>query len=246
MYGHIFLNSFNWIGAFRACYVFSNPFLVMTALLRHRSPPVVRVRTPTGRITLRLRNFENLKTLFSIFCRRDYFVSGRSAYLFLDIGANVGIASAYFLSRNTHNVVRCFEPDITNLAHLRENLAAFHERATISEAAVHVSGGIVVLYRSLDGKHSSLHHSGRARIPQQTVARVFADILVEVALLGLPTVIKIDVEGTEADLVQSVKFEDYPFIHRLIIEANYCSRLITRPHVRTLRNGYVEDLTFAV
>lgn len=246
MRGRLLYNQFNWIGAFRACYVFTNPLTVVIALLRQTAPPVVRVRTPIGPITLRLRNFENLKTLFSIFCRQDYSVPDRINYLFLDIGANVGLAGAYFLSRNDRNVVQCFEPDITNLAHLEENLANFPGRASIKDYAVHVSDGVAVLYRSPDGKHSSLHRTDRAWIPQQTVSRKFADILAEAAFVGLPTIIKIDVEGTEGDLVQSVKFEDYPFIRRIIIEANYCSQWITRPHARGLRNGYVEDLTFTI
>jgi FkbM family methyltransferase len=244
--GGPFYNRYNWLGAFRAFYVFTNPLAFIIALVRHSAPPYVRVRTPIGRITLRLRNFENLKTLFSIFCRQDYRVSGRARYLFLDIGANVGFASAYFLSRNDSNIVQCFEPDISNLDHLKGNLANFPERATISDQAIHVSNEVSVLYRSPDGKHSSLHFTDRAWLPHQAVSRKFADVLAEAAIIGLPTIIKIDVEGTEGDLVQSVKFEEYPFIQRLIVEANYCSKLITRPHTRRLRNGYVEDLTFAI
>ena len=241
-----FYNRYNWLGAFRVFYVFTNPLALIIALVRHSAPPYVRVRTPIGRIILRLRNFENLKTLFSIFCRQDYRVSSRAPYLFLDIGANVGFASAYFLSRNHTNMVQCFEPDISNLDHLKGNLANFSERATISDQAIHVSDEVSVLYRSLDGKHSSLHLTNRAWLPHQTVSRKFADVLAEAANIGLPTIIKIDVEGTEGDLVQSVKFEEYPFIRRIIVEPNYCSKLITRPHTRSLRNGYVEDLTFAI
>lgn len=237
-------NRFNWVAAFRACWVLSDPLPVFIGLLRQSTPTTVRVRTPIGHIKLKLRNFESLKTLFSIFCRQDYLVSGRTPFLFLDVGANIGLASAYFLSRNADNVVHCFEPDLANLAYLRENLAAFGGRATISDHAVHVSSGATVLYRSPDGKHSSLHHTERALLPQQTVTRTFADILAEIALLGLPTIIKLDVEGTEGDLVQSVKFEDYPFIQRMIIEGTGHAQSISRSHTCTLRNGYIEDLNF--
>jgi FkbM family methyltransferase len=237
-------NRFNWVAALRACRIFADPLPVFIGLLRQSTPTTVRVRTPIGQIELKLRNFESLKTLFSIFCRQDYLVSGKSPALFLDIGANIGLASAYFLSRNPGNVVHCFEPDLANLAYLRENLAAFRGRATISDHAVHISSGATVLYRSADGKHSSLHLTERAVIPQHTVTRMFADILAEIALVGLPTIIKLDVEGTEGDLVQSVKFEDYPFIRRMMIEGTSYAHLISRPHTRTLRNGYIDDLNF--
>ena len=246
MLSNLVFNRFNWVAAIRACWVFSNPLPVIIGLLRQSAPPRVRVRTPIGPVTLTLRNFESLKTLFSIFCRQDYLVTSKTPYLFLDIGANIGLASVYFLSRHRDNVARCFEPDLTNFAYLRENLAAFHERATISDHAVHVSSGAAVLYLAPDGKHSSLRCGERALIPQQTVTRTFADILTEIASARLPTIIKMDVEGTEGHLVQSVKFEDYPFIRRLIIEATYCSQLISRPHTRTLRNGYIEDLNFVM
>ena len=237
-------NRFNWVAAFRACWVFSDPLPVFIGLLRQSAPTTVRVHTPIGQITLKLRNFESLKTLFSIFCRHDYLVSNKIASLFLDVGANIGLASVYFLTRNANNIVHCFEPDLANLAYLRENLAAFRGRATISDHAVHVRSGAAVLYRSPDGKHSSLRHTDRALIPQQTATRMFADILAEIALVGLPAIIKLDVEGIEGDLVQSVKFEDYPFIQKIIIEGISYAQLISRPHTCTLRNGYIEDLHF--
>src|ERR1700745_343300 len=101
-------NRFNWVAAFRACRVFSDPLPVLTGLLRQSAPTTVRVRTPIGQITLKLRNFQTLRTLFSIFCRQDYLVSAKAPYLFLDIGANIGLSSAYFLSRNANNVAHCF------------------------------------------------------------------------------------------------------------------------------------------
>jgi FkbM family methyltransferase len=237
-------NHFNWVAAFRACWVFTDPLPVFIGLLCQNAPTTVRVRTPIGKIKLKLRNFESLRTLFSIFCRQDYLVSAKTPSRFLDIGANIGLASVYFLSRNADNIVHCFEPDLANLAYLRENLAAFRRRATISDHAVHVSSGASVLYRSPDGKHSSLHRTERASIPQQTVTRMFDDILAEIALGGLPTIIKLDVEGTEGDLVQSVRFENYPCIQRIIIEGTSYAQFISRPHTLTLRNGYIEDLTF--
>src|SRR5215469_28982 len=104
-------NRFNWVAAFRACWIFSDPLPALVGLLRQSTPTSVRVRTPIGEIILKLRNFENFKTLFSIFCRRDYLFSDKTPYLFLDIGANIGLASAYFVSRNATNMVYCFEPD---------------------------------------------------------------------------------------------------------------------------------------
>jgi FkbM family methyltransferase len=161
----VIFNRFNWLALFRAFWVFIDPFQFLVGLLRCRAPETVHVRTPVGRVTLTLRNVESLKTLFSIFCRQDYYTSQEKPYLFLDIGANIGLASAYFLSRNANNIVQSFEPDLTNLDYLRRNLAAFPGRAAIIDHAVAARSGVTVLYRSEDGKHSSLSRSERAHIP---------------------------------------------------------------------------------
>jgi FkbM family methyltransferase len=239
-----FWNPFNWLAGFRLCWIFANPAQVIVALARRQAPASVRVRTPIGSIALVLRDFESLKTVFSVFCREDYFVTHSDTCLFLDIGANIGIASAFFLSRNRTNAVRAFEPDLSNLPYLRRNLIAFGDRATISDHAVHVDTHTTVLYRSAEGKHSSLHQTGRAKIPQPTVACLFSGILADTAAIDRPTIVKLDVEGTEGDLVQSVAFENYPQVRLLMVESAECGRWVTRPHRRKLRNGLVEHLSF--
>ena len=244
MRGDVIFNRFNWLALFRAFWVLIEPYQFLVGLLLRQAPDTVHVRTPVGRITLTLRNAESLKTLFSIFCREDYYTSQEKPYLFLDIGANIGLASAYFLSRNSNNIVHCFEPDLANLDYLRRNLAAFPGRVAIIDHAVAVRSGVTLLYRSEDGKHSSLSRSERAQIPQQTTTSAFDEIVRRTSLTNLPAVIKLDVEGMEMDLVRSVKFEDYDNVHRLIYEGTGHSQWISRPHALTLRNGYIEDLSF--
>jgi FkbM family methyltransferase len=242
--GPLLRNRYNWLGLLRACWVVSNPIRFFAGLVRHRAPATLSVRTPTGTITLALRNFESLKTFFGIFCREDYATESGRPFFFFDIGANVGFASAYFLSRNHANRVCCFEPDETNLDWLRRNLAAFPDRATIVNRAVAPASGDTVLYRAETGKHSALHPSDLATIPQRIAASGFGEVLAGTAAAALPSVVKLDVEGAEEELIRSVKFEDYPQLRRLLCESTVCSQLITRPHRRALRNGYIEDMSF--
>lgn len=242
--GALLRNRYNWLGLLRAWWVVTEPIKFFAGLLRHRAPETLSVRTPTGSVTLALRNFESLKTLFGIFCRDDYATPADRAFFFVDIGANIGFASAYFLSRNRDNRVCCFEPDETNLVWLTRNLAPFGERARIVNQAVAPASGETVLYRAETGKHSALHPNELAKIPQKIVSSSFGDVLATAAPGALPTVVKLDVEGSEEELVKSVKFENYPQLRRLLCESTVCSRLITRPHHRALRNGYIEDLSF--
>src|SRR5262245_9632485 len=100
-------NSHNWLASWRAAWVFSNPLQFAWSLISRSAPARIRLRTPTGPVTLHLRNFESLKTAFSVFCREDYRVGAGQALHFVDIGANVGISALYFLTRNACNTVRC-------------------------------------------------------------------------------------------------------------------------------------------
>jgi FkbM family methyltransferase len=240
----VLFNSANWLAMYRALYVFANPFQFFASVVRRKAPTSVIVRSPTGRLTISLRNFESLRTLFSIFCRLDYQTSGGEASVFLDVGANIGLASLYFLSRNRGNRVEAYEPDRANLDFLKRNLMVFGARAEIKECAVGVDAGETVLYRSQDGKYSSLLESERAVMPQRIETRSFRDVLTKVSGNPLPVVVKLDVEGMEVALVRSVRFEDWPSVKRLICESTECASLVGRPHDRVVRNGYVEDLRF--
>lgn len=73
-----------------------------------------------------------------IFMRGDYdvFRGGESPRNIVDVGANVGYASAFLLSRFPDARVLAIEPDAGNLAVARRNLAAFGDRVTIVEGAV--------------------------------------------------------------------------------------------------------------
>jgi len=242
--GAWFGNRFNWLGLLRALWIITTPLKFLIAILLQRVPTTLAVRTPIGTITLRLRNYESLKTLFGVFCRKDYATPSDQSLLFYDIGANIGFATVYFLSRNYNNLVRCFEPDETNLDWLKRNLAAFQGRVTIVNCAVTTQTGEAVIYRADSGKHSSIYRSKIATVPQRVSTRSLEELLNEASPAGFPKVVKLDVEGLEEELVKSVKFENHPGLSRLVCESTMCSALIRRPHRRLVRNGYIEDLCF--
>jgi hypothetical protein len=79
----------------------------------------------------------DLYAFLQIFVRREYeclnLIDGD---LILDLGANVGYSSAYFLSRYPKSPVVAVEPDPRNFAMLQRNLAPYGSRATVIQAAV--------------------------------------------------------------------------------------------------------------
>jgi FkbM family methyltransferase len=239
-------NPFNWLAVPRAFLTICSPLSFFSALVRGRALPEVIVRTPVGKIRIALRNFESTKTLFSVFCRRDYATPKYPAVVLMDVGANIGITSLYFVSRNRANRAICFEPDRANVDILTRNLLQFADRTEVRVCALATSAGTTTFYRAEDGKYSSLIQSERACLPDPVECRVFSEALrAVISEATIPIVVKLDVEGLEPDLVRSVEWEHFPRVHRLVCEGTECGRLISRPHRRQVRSGYVEDMCFS-
>jgi FkbM family methyltransferase len=240
----LFGNAFNWLALPRAFAVITNPVRFFVAIVRKRELPHVVVRTPTGNVCIQLRNYESLRTLFSIFCRLDYETPTEPSFAFMDVGANIGIASVYFLTRNSRNRVTCFEPDRENLDLLKRNLQDFADRASVHACALATSTGTATLYRAEDGKYSSLIASKLACLPQQTDCRSFRSALRESTTDTHPVTVKIDVEGLELDLVKSVDWREFPTVRRLICESVGWGAAISRPHSTLVRTDLVEHVAF--
>jgi hypothetical protein len=81
-------------------------------------------------------------------------------------------------------------------------------------------------------------------MPQESIVDAFDDVLRDAADSGLPIVVKLDVGGLETDLVKHTRFEAHALVKRLICESTECGQLITRPHRRIVRSGYIEDILF--
>jgi FkbM family methyltransferase len=238
----MWLNLYNWRGLLRVPFVIANPIQILWRIWRRQPLSHVDMRTPTGTLRVHLRNFESFRTCFSIFCRLDYETERRIAGTFLDVGANVGIASLYFLSRHSQNRVVCFEPDPDNLEYLRRNLHPFSSRVEIQTIALSTTTGARDFYRSEDGKYSSLIPGARASIAITADCVTFHEVLAK--WKANPLIVKLDVEGTELELVESIDWQQYPYVKRLIIESSECSAAIEKIHYRKLNNGYVEDIRF--
>ncbi len=240
-------NPVNWRNATNTLRIIANPLTFFMYLLLPVWHPLIRVRTPTGIIKLRVRNRESAKTIFSVFCREDYHLLEARA-IFLDLGSNIGVAAAYFLSRHCGSKVIGVEPDPNNVPYLAENMRQFASRFEHRAVAAHTASGSIDFYCSQDGKYSTTVEQNRSKGWHhiEVPCTKFADLCREAttAAEGLPVIVKIDVEGLETTLVKSIDFSQFPAIKRLIIESTECSELIRRKHVRTVRNGYIEDLVF--
>ena len=170
----------------------------------------LRIESPIGQITLFFENREDVKTFFSTFIRLDY-KQDNKAIDYIDIGANIGITAAYFLSRNKQNMCLCFEPDPRNLDLLMANMGKndiFNGRYKVKDLAVHPTiTGTHTFNLTLDRKYSSLVKPLRSTSKKIKVNCVNVNELSKIIRKELPCSIKprtlkIDIEGLESDILQ--------------------------------------------
>lgn len=167
----------------------------------------VGVRTPTGTLALTLGHPHDVRTVNEIFCRNDY---GHDApRVVVDIGANIGVASAYFASRHPDVVVHAWEPVPHNLELARRNLAVFGDRVTLHEKAVAPESGSATFSVEPVGRYSGLtefYEHENLPTEQITVAcdgmgDLLAGVLAQHDRIDL---LKIDTEGSEPALLGAI------------------------------------------
>jgi FkbM family methyltransferase len=161
-----------------------------------------RVRTPIGEVGPMLYSSHDMSTVNEVFCRQDY-RAGSDLRVAVDIGANIGIASLYFLTRNTASRSYAFEPDPKNVARLRDNLAAYDDRFVLEEVALGVADGEVRFGTEPTGRYGRISDSYGDGITVRL--RAINDVL-ESVLEREPVidVLKIDTEGSEEQLVAAL------------------------------------------
>lgn len=161
-------------------------------------------------------------------------VIDEQAEIIVDCGANVGYASAYFLSRCPNAQVVAIEPFPANAELCRRNLAPYGRRAKVIEAAAWSQSGRLVL------DHGGGNEWG-VRVRAARAGEFGAIEAVDLPSLGLGRIdlLKIDIEGSEADLFANGTDCWLPRVSNIAIElhgseceerfrtamANYCYTL---------------------
>lgn len=129
-----------------------------------------------------------------------------------DVGANVGVFSLYVAALRRDSTVYAIEPEISNIARLRENILAnaFQEWIKPICAGVNDRVGITRLYLSSEEPGAAVHsisdselektHLGYDVVGDEAVISLTLDYLA--AELGIvPNLIKIDTDGNEKKIL---------------------------------------------
>lgn len=178
------------------------------------------LRTPVGLVRPLLDTPDDLRTANEIFARQDYRVP-HTVKVAVDVGANIGLASLYFLTRNDSSRVYCVEPDPRNLARIGRTLddPRFSGRYELQAVAATDRDGKAPFYTEPTGRYGGLRRGWRSQtavtVPTRDFNAVLAEILERERRID---VLKIDTEGTEEALVASILPDHLLRIDRIYYE----------------------------
>lgn len=196
----------HWRALYGILTTFDRPLDAFARYLLNRGhyPWEAVLRTPLGPVAVHLSDRHDLLTVCEIFCRRDY--GSGSPRLVVDIGANVGFATLYFLTRRSDSFVVCCEPDLENVTVLERNLAEFADRYELIRAAVVVDDVPTVRFRPA-GRYGRVDESGDVEVPAVAITALLDSVT---AARGRIDLLKIDTEGSEQTLVEALPASSLP------------------------------------
>lgn len=159
----------------------------------------------------------DLDLFIQIFVEREYdCLNLFDGELIVDLGANVGYSSAYFLSHYPNSPVIAVEPDPENFALLQKNLWPFGSRAVAIEAAIWSHNTKVSIrsekYRDGASWARQVEENKNGNIDAIDISSLFA--LSKRDRIGL---LKVDIEGAEA-VIFDRKYSWLDQIDRIAIE----------------------------
>lgn len=164
---------------------------------RHNPDRVYSLQTIYGPLYFR-DNFGDITNLVSLFYHRVYRITKIfSQGVILDVGANIGLAAAWFARHNPRRRIYCFEPLAGNAALIAMNCPD----ATVVRSALGLGRGRIKLGVDVDGVMAS-------RIPCQWKTNetefdmISLDEFGGTARVEQVALMKIDAEGMEVDILR--------------------------------------------
>lgn len=114
----------------------------------------------------------------------------------VDLGGNIGLTSLWFMAQYHPHRIVCLEPAPSNAKLIRQNLDHYGSGFTLIEAAIGSFDGSAYFNESEESNRGTLIHG------QQGATRVISvpTLITEAGIEGDIDLLKIDIEGGEADL----------------------------------------------
>jgi len=181
------------------------------------------VATPLGKHEVSLYSFHDMITLVECFGKLDYQAENDISCV-VDFGSNIGVSAGYFLTRNNNNKVYLFEPLPENISRLKKNLEKFEGRYELSEVAVGLENGTADFGFEKTGRYGGLQSDlpKTIQVKVRQAEEVISEILEKE---GHIDILKIDVEGLETAIIESLSSDSLKKIDRIYAETIYPGNL---------------------
>jgi FkbM family methyltransferase len=133
----------------------------------------------------------------------------------MDVGAHVGAFSLRLLEACPSATVHSYEPSQTTVEYLRRNIADNSANVTVHDEAVSGETGTALF---VDNRHGSTINRLDPENPEAKPVRTisFRDALA--SLPSRPSLLKLDCEGAEYDIILGSTAEDWTGIQRVVME----------------------------
>jgi len=204
---------------------FDNPTEILQRYVLGKGdyPKKLAVKTPLGKQEVCLYSFHDMITMVECYGKVDY-PAEKDISCVVDFGSNIGISAGYFLTRNKNVKVYLFEPLPENISRLKSNLQGFENRYELHEVAVGLKNGHADFGFETTGRYGGLESDLPETIQVQVrkVEEIISGILEKEDRIDI---LKIDVEGLETAIIESLSPEHLKNIDRIYAETVYPGHL---------------------
>jgi FkbM family methyltransferase len=220
----------HWVAALNMLRVYSRPFdaIVRYLLRRGTYPATMQLNTPLGLAAVTLYSHHDLLTVNEIFCRHDYPADADDRVV-VDFGSNIGLSAVWFLTRGPETFTYLFEPLPVNVVRLRRNLSPFEGRFAVQQIAVGVQNATVDFGVEPSGRYGGV--GARTGQSVSVTCRDANEVLREILEAHRRIdVLKIDIEGTERELVERIPGDIRRRIESIYVEYWFLANPLATTH----------------
>ncbi len=177
----------------------------------------VRVPGYPHPITIRGGQSTDAWALYQILVRGEYAAVGNldSVKFIIDAGANIGIASLYFLHQYADARIVAIEPSAANFELLRQNTAPYASRIRLVQGALWTTAGTLDLDFRGEDWLTRVRPAGEG---QSGAVEAFTVPSIIAYGDGPVDLLKVDIEGSEKEIFGSPAREWLPAIRNIVIE----------------------------
>jgi FkbM family methyltransferase len=120
--------------------------------------------------------------------------------IILDVGANVGIATAYFALKYPNAIIHSFEPSSNNYSFLKQNAQQF-ANVTVHQKAIYSHNGSLQMniFKGFGGLDSAFNKTGNV----ENVDCITLDTFLNDQGIEKVDILKLDVEGSEWEILKN-------------------------------------------